>query len=131
MQLKMCDSHLTCKVSSKCLNVCELVGVVEWNKRWFPYFPCCPVSRQCPSKKTLLEKKTWLPLLSFKITFKDTSFHISINSLYGFISLSKMLVEFSLKRLYSSMSAKTFQIYGVHIPRKCSDSLDALMIDAL
>ena len=28
----MCDSHLTCKVANKCLNVCERVEVVEWNK---------------------------------------------------------------------------------------------------
>ena len=44
---KICDSHLTCKVANKCLNVPEQVEVVEWNKRWSPPFPCCPVSRQC------------------------------------------------------------------------------------
>ena len=30
----------------------------EWNKRRSPPFPCCPVNRQCPWKKTLIEKKT-------------------------------------------------------------------------
>ena len=30
-----------------------------------------------------------------------------------------MLVEFSLKVVYSTMYGKNFQIYGVHIPRKC------------
>ena len=30
--LKICDSHLTCKVTNKCLNVRERVEVVEWNK---------------------------------------------------------------------------------------------------
>ena len=39
-------SHLTCKVANKCLNVRERVEVVEWNKKWSPPFPCCPVSRQ-------------------------------------------------------------------------------------
>ena len=29
----------------------------EWNKRRSPPFPCCPVNRQCPWKKTLIEKK--------------------------------------------------------------------------
>ena len=29
-----------------------------------------------------------------------------------------MLVEFSLKLLYSTMSGNSFQIYGVHIPRR-------------
>ena len=32
MRLKICDSHLTCKVANKCLNVREGVEVVEWNK---------------------------------------------------------------------------------------------------
>ena len=57
MQLKICDSHLTCKVSNKCLNVLERLGVVEWNKRWSPPFPCCPAICQFPWKKTLIEKK--------------------------------------------------------------------------
>ena len=43
VRLKICDSHLTCKVATKCLNVRERVEVVE-----SPPFPCCPVSRQCP-----------------------------------------------------------------------------------
>ena len=38
---------VTCKVANKCLNVREWVEVVEWNKRWSPPFPCCPVSCQC------------------------------------------------------------------------------------
>ena len=33
-----------------------------------------------------------------------------------------MLVEFSLKLLYFTMCGKNFQIYLVHIPRKCIDS---------
>ena len=33
-----------------------------------------------------------------------------------------MSVKFSLKLLYSTMCGKNFQIYGVHIPRKCIDS---------
>ena len=48
MRLKICDSHLTCKAANKCLNVRERVGVVEWNKKWPPPFPYCPVSRQYP-----------------------------------------------------------------------------------
>ena len=36
--------------------------VVEWNKRRFPPFPCCPVSRQCSWKKNLIEKiQTHIP----------------------------------------------------------------------
>ena len=58
MRLKICDNHLTCKVANKYLNVRERVEVVEWNKKWSLPFPCCPVSRQCPWKKTLIEKKT-------------------------------------------------------------------------
>ena len=51
MRLKTCDRHLTCKVTNKCLNVCERVEVVERNKRWSPSFPCSPVSRQNPDRK--------------------------------------------------------------------------------
>ena len=40
-----------------CVNIHERVEVVEWNKRWSPPFPFGPVSRQYPSKKTLIEKK--------------------------------------------------------------------------
>ena len=43
--------------SCKCLNVRERVEVVEWNKKWSSPFPCCLMSRQCPWKKTLTEKK--------------------------------------------------------------------------
>ena len=60
MRLKICDSHLICKVANKCLNVSERVEVVEWNKRWSPPLPCCPVSCQCPWKKSLIEKKFFL-----------------------------------------------------------------------
>ena len=57
MRLKICDSHLTCKVANKRLNVRERVEVVEWINWWSPPFPCCPVSRQCLWKKILIEKK--------------------------------------------------------------------------
>ena len=30
--IKICDTHLTCKVANKCLNARERVEVVEWNK---------------------------------------------------------------------------------------------------
>ena len=33
-----------------------------------------------------------------------------------------MLVEFSLKRLYSTMRGKNFQTYSVYITRKCIES---------
>ena len=48
VQLKICDSHLTCKVANKCLNVCEQVEVLEWNKKWSSPFPCFAVRCQCP-----------------------------------------------------------------------------------
>ena len=57
MWLKICGSHLTCKIANKCVNVREMLKVVEWNKRWTRPFPYCPVNRQCPWKETLIEKK--------------------------------------------------------------------------
>ena len=56
--IKICDSHLTWKAANKYLNVSGQVEVVECNKRWFPPFSCCPVSRQYPWKKTLIEKNS-------------------------------------------------------------------------
>ena len=55
--------------------------------------------------------------LSFKISLRDTSFHISLNSL-GFY-LFRMLVEFSLACIFSFM----YGIYGVSISRKCIQSI--------
>ena len=42
--------------------------------------------------------------------------------LHRALSVSRMLVEFSLKLLYSTICGQNFQIYGVHIPRKWIDS---------
>ena len=56
MQLKILDSDLTCKVANKCLDVRELVEIVESNKKWSPAFPYCPVNHQCLLKKTPTEK---------------------------------------------------------------------------
>ena len=61
--VKIHDSHLTCKVANKFLNVRERVEVVEWNKRWSLPFPCCPVNRQCLWKKTLIEKNIHTTIL--------------------------------------------------------------------
>ena len=42
-------------------------------------------------------------------------------ALHSFIFLFhiSMSVQFSLKFVYSTMCRENFQIYGVHIPRKC------------
>ena len=73
MRLKIRDSHLTCKVSNKYLNVCESVYVVEWNKRWSLPFPCCPVNRQClwrkPWWKKNLKERFFQEFFSINKTF--------------------------------------------------------------
>ena len=79
MRLKICDSHLTCKVANKCLNVREWVEVVEWNKKWSSPFPCCPVSRQCPWKKTLIEKKSFISNRTPSEIFHWEFFEIYLN----------------------------------------------------
>ena len=56
------------------------------------------------------------------ISLKETSFHVSKYKLLRALSLSRMLAEFSLKLSYSTKCGKNFQIYGVHIPGKCTDS---------
>ena len=39
------------------------------------------------------------------------------------LSLTKILVEFSLKPVYSTMVGKKIQNYDVHISRKCIESI--------
>ena len=64
--------------------------------------------------------QSWLPSLSFKINLKITSFRISINSPGLYLSPECLLTFFS--KFYIPPCAGNFQIYGVHIPRKCIDS---------
>ena len=63
----------------------------------------------------------FLAPLPFKINFRDTSFHISLNSL-GFYLSPKCLLNF-LWLVYSNMCGKHFSIYGFHIPNKCIESM--------
>ena len=110
MRLKICDSHLTCKVARKCLNVRERVEVVEWNRKRFPPFPCCPVSCQCPWKETLIEKKKKilkqlpavfivnLDWLGYCLTVLVT---ISLNYVYS-VSLNSVL-KIKIKRVSHSL----------------------------
>ena len=69
----MCDSHLTCKVANKCLNVRDLVEVVEWNKMVLslPLLSCkLSVSvKENPDRK---KKK----VANFGIIFEDKHFLI-------------------------------------------------------
>ena len=58
----MCDSHLTCKVGNKCLNAREWVAVVEWNKKWSPYFPMLSCESSVSVKKNPGRKKTFTSL---------------------------------------------------------------------
>ena len=57
----MSDSHLTCKVANKCLNVRKWVEVVEWNKMVLslPLLSCeLSVSvKENPDRKKNLKKK--------------------------------------------------------------------------
>ena len=59
-------------------------------------------------------KQCFLLSLFFKISLRDT-FHIS----YGFISLQNAFSDL----YFAPCRGKFFSIYGVHIPRKCIESL--------
>ena len=88
MRLKICDSHFTCKVANKCLNVCERVEVVEWNK-------------MVPS----------LPLLSceLSVSVKENPDRKKINSSNGFdIALTN--VEVTLKQHCINIVQRCFDI---------------------
>ena len=75
--------------------------MVEWNKRWSP-FPYCPVSGQCPWKKTLIEKKNDKKKLSKRLWLLS-NFAISLNFLSKNIALScfiKLRVRYSIQGKY-------------------------------
>ena len=60
---------------------------------------------------------------SLKISLRDTSFQIPLIFL-GFYLSPECLLNF-LWIVYSTMyGKKVFSIYGVHIPRKCIESMD-------
>ena len=55
--VKMRGSHLTCKVASKCLIVCERVEVLSGGEKMVPSFPLFSYESAVSVKKTLIEKK--------------------------------------------------------------------------
>ena len=55
--VKICHSHLTCKVASKCLNFRERVEVAERNKGWSTPFPCCLVNLVSVRERKSCQKK--------------------------------------------------------------------------
>ena len=62
LRLKICESHLTCKVANKCLNVRERVEVVEWNKKVVPSLPLLSYEssvsvKENPNRKKKKKKK--------------------------------------------------------------------------
>ena len=78
-----------------------------------------------------LESTKWLTFLITILVLQDQAQEYIFLYFYKLprafsvsLSLSRMLVEFSLKLKYSAMCGKNFQICGVHIPRKCVDSRD-------
>ena len=106
MRLKIRDSHLTCKVADKCLNVCERAEVAEWNKRWSPPFPCCPVNRQSLWKKTLIEKVTVVHFSVSNIIW----FCLHLKRLYLVLNLFQI---FWLSKYWSELNEKF--LYGLVI----------------
>ena len=84
-------------------------------------FPSFLKISQPPDYKQEIGKQCCLPLLPFKIRLNYTSCHISLNSL-GFYLSPEMFVEFFLTCIFHHVWEK-FSIYGVHIPRKCIESM--------
>ena len=91
MRLKICDSHLTCKVANKCLNVRERVEVVEWNKM-VPSLPLlsCELSvsvkenpdRKKKKKKNLEEYKKALELKEKQLSDAKKKILVSAKNSY-------------------------------------------------
>ena len=58
LRLKICDSHLKCKVANKCLNVGERVEVVECNKM-VPFLPLLSCELSASVKENPDRKKNF------------------------------------------------------------------------
>ena len=78
--------------------------------------PCFLKMSQSPGQNQQNGKQCLKPPLSFKISLKDAFFHISINSLGLYLSPEGLL------SFLTNLCGKNFQIYGIHIPRKCIES---------
>ena len=102
------------KLQNKCLNVCERVEVVEWNKRLSPPFLCCPVSHQYPWKKTLLEKKSKNNSVNKIFTCKRILFQYSILTSWSTLMLRRLIslncVVFSFKIYFSFSFCSDFNL---------------------
>ena len=88
MRLKICDSHLTCKVANKCLNVRERLEVVEW-KKMVPFLPLlsCELSvsvKENPHRKkkqkTTSTKSGQVSTMSDKTRFASTASSVKTGS---------------------------------------------------
>ena len=102
MWLKICDSHLTCKVGNKCLNVREPVELVESKIRWSPPYLCCLASRQSLWKKAQVEKKPALRVIFWKICDLWNC---------AFINLTRDLVSIAWKRSQVFLKNTLFRAY--------------------
>ena len=98
---------------SFCINLepfYKILAICKWNFLEIPIqsiqkslnllFQCTmflmfPLFKKYPGQNQQSGKQCCLPHLSFKISLKDTSFNISLNSLLRVLPLSTMLVAFS------------------------------------
>ena len=104
------DSHLTCKVANKYLNVRERVELVEWNKRWSSPFPWYPVSCQCPWKKTRIDKKQ--SLLQKKQLPQKTINYI-LAEIYDHQKLKPVCSKLIFKRLLLKLTTESTFIFNI------------------
>ena len=66
--------------------------------------------------------KAFMDVHAFKVHFIVILYVLSyFYKLLRPLSLSKMVVESSLKLVYSTIGEENFKIYCVHIPRKCTE----------
>ena len=94
MQLKICDSRLTCNVANKCLYVCERMEVVEREKKMVPSLPLL----SCESSVSVKENCDRRKKLIYR-TLLDDCFCWFLCSNQGFIKVALMM-EFLKALLY-------------------------------
>ena len=98
---------------------CSWAGgrVVEWNSRWSPPFPYCPVSRQCPWKKILMGKnynhsgsgpdRYWMKILEQR-AFEKMNYITSLASFWTALSSSMERIHFLLYNIRNIFRSASF-----------------------
>ena len=102
------------------MQVCWGASILYLNT---PLFLLCPLPGYCNPQVIRIE--TMVNSVNTTLVLQDQPqgyIFLYFYKLLRALSVFRMVVESSLKLVYSIMCGKKFRIYGVHFPRKCIES---------